>query len=56
MLHLKNATKFIFKTCEKTFDSMQVDLQFEQHFWGKQMPEKFEDNHGFYDPMAEYME
>ena len=41
---------------EEHFDRVLVEVQFEKHYWGKQMPEKYENNHGFYDPVAEYME
>ena len=41
---------------EDQFDSMQEELLFGHPFNGKQMIEYFEFCHGFYDPIAEYMD
>ena len=41
---------------EYQVDSVQLGLQFEQLYWGKQMTKKIEDYSGFYDPVSEYME
>ena len=41
---------------EEQFDSVQVELQFEQPYWCKQMTGKFEGFQRFYDPVADYVE
>ena len=41
---------------EEQFDSVQVELQFEQPYWGKQTAKKFEGYQRFYDPVADYVE
>ena len=41
---------------EEQFDNVQVELQIEQPYCGKQIREEFEDYQGFYDPVGEYME
>ena len=38
---------------EEQFENVQVDLQFEQPYWGKPMTENFA---GCHNPMAEYMD
>ena len=41
---------------EDQFEMGQVELHIELSCWGKQMTEIFGDCHGFYDPVANYME
>ena len=41
---------------EKQSDNVQVELEFEQPYWGKKMIKRFERYHVFYDPVAKYMD